>query len=361
MSEPGAGAAPVCRAADLQRFIEGVFARTGMSPHHARQVAEVLVWADLRGVDTHGAARVPRYIELIEAGDINAQPAMHQRDTGAAAVLIEADRAPGPVAMIHAMEAAEQRARHAGIGMAVVRATTHTAALGYYTRTAALHGMVGIAFSSSQPNMVYHGAAAPGVSTSPLSIGAPGGPGGPVVLDFGAGVVSAGRLVQARKLGQPLPLGWALDAQGRPTTDASRARAPLPMAGPKGAGLSLMIELMSSLLAANPLLAETLEGTPLGSHHRQNAAAIAIDVARFVDAQTFCREVERLARDLKALPRADPQQEILLPGERGDAVHEHRVTHGIPVAAPVLQELLALAQRLGVPPLPVHAAGSAPG
>jgi LDH2 family malate/lactate/ureidoglycolate dehydrogenase len=354
-AEPKNPALVLSAAEPLRRFVHDVFVRVGMTSDHAQIVAEVLVWANLRGVDTHGVTRLPRYVELIELGDINPKPAITQREVGAAAALVLADRAAGPVAMMHAMRESLRGARQAGIGLALVRGTTHTAALGYYTRHAAREGAAAIAFSSSQPNMVYHGARAPGVATSPLSIAVPGGKHGPVVLDFGSGVVSAGRLVQARKLGQPIPLGWALDKSGQPTTDPAQAHVPLPIAGPKGSGLSLMIELLSSVLATNPLLAETLEKTELGRHHRQNAATIAIDIARFTDPAIFASEVERLARDLKALPRALPDQEILLPGEHGDRILAQRSLGGIPIPAPVFGELRALAERLGVALFPTEA------
>jgi len=335
-------------AEDLRILIEAIFRRSGLSPQHAATVADVLLWADLRGIDTHGATRVPRYVDLIERGDMNPAPVLSTRNAGAAAVLLEADRAPGPVAMVRGMDQAIHCARAGGIGLTIVRATTHTAALGYYTCRAAAHNMIGIAFCASQPNMIYHGARSPGVSTSPLSIAVPAGSGEPLVLDFGAGVVSVGRLMQARKLGQPIPPGWALDGAGQPTTDAARAAAPLPMAGPKGAGLALMVELVTSLLAANPLLAEALEGTAPGARHGQNAAAIAIDIARFVEPQAFAQQASRLVCDLKALPRADPAEEIRMPGERGARERRERLQAGIPLPQPVYRELRELANRLGV-------------
>src|SRR5262245_1078056 len=195
----------------------------GMSGEHAATVAEVVVWANLRGVDSHGVTRVPRYVEWIEAGFLNPRPQIRVATETAASVVIEADRAAGPVAMTAAMEAATRKAREAGVGMALVRATTHTAALGYYTQTAARNGMAAVAIAGSIPNMAYHGASAAGVSTSPISIAVPGGGGGPIVLDMATGIVSFGRLAQARRNAEPIPDGWALDNAGQPTTDPQQA------------------------------------------------------------------------------------------------------------------------------------------
>src|SRR5436309_12920755 len=255
-----AAQAPLTAPAEgLKRFATHVFVRAGMPESDAAVVAEVLVWANLRGVDTHGVMRVPRYVDLIETGDMNPRPAMAVRTETAASVLIEADRAAGPVAMTRATAEALRKARDAGVGLALVRATTHTAALGYYTLMAAQEGMAAIALAASGPFMAYHGTRAAGVSTNPISIAVPGGERGPVVLDMSTGVVARGKLVQARKTNQTIPAGWALDRDGNPTTDPQAALIPLPLGGPKGSGLSLLIELITSLLVSDPIIASALE------------------------------------------------------------------------------------------------------
>jgi LDH2 family malate/lactate/ureidoglycolate dehydrogenase len=333
-------------AGELTRFATDIFAHAGLPRADAGVVAEVLVWANLRGVDTHGVMRVPRYIDLIENGDMNPEPAIRIRTETPASVLIEADRAAGPVAMMRAVSEAVRKARGAGVGLALVRATTHTAALGYYTLAIARERMAGIALAGSWPNVVYHGARAAGVSTSPISIAVPGGE--PVVLDMATSLVSMGKLNQAKKLGKPIPEGWALDGEGNPTTDPQAAQTPLPMAGAKGSGLSFMVECLASLIASNPLLAESLEGTLEGGRHRQNGFVLAIDLAQFGDPESFAREVDRLVKALKALPHAANTDEILMPGERGRRTLEQRTREGIPLARAVHEELQAIAARLGV-------------
>jgi len=337
----------------LGSFATEIFVRTGMPKTDAAVVAEVLVWANLRGVDTHGIMRVPRYVDLIESGDMNPRPAIRIRTETPASVLIEADRAAGPVAMTRAATEAMRKARAAGVGLALARATTHTAALGYYTLAIAREGMAAIALAGSWPNVVYHGSRAAGVSTSPISIAVPGGE--PVVLDMATSVVSMGKLNQAKRAGDPIPAGWAIDAQGNPTTDPQAAQIPLPMAGPKGSGLSFMVECLASLIASNPLLAESLEDTPEGRRHRQNGFILAIDLAQFGDPQAFKREVDRLVKSLKALPVDEAAGEILMPGERGRRTLERRTREGIPIPRAVCDELGALARRLGVAMFPFSA------
>ena len=331
-------------AGRLEEWVARVFEKGGMPQADAQTVARVLVWANLRGIDTHGVVRVPRYMEWLRSGELNARPSMTTRNEAAACVVLEADRAAGPISMVKGTDLCIEKARSAGIGICLVRGTTHTAALGYYTHRAAQAGMAAIAFSASGPNMAYHGARAAGVSTAPLAIAVPGED-GPVALDMASGVVSLGRLAQARRNKETLQEGCALDAQGLPTTDPHKARLPLPLGGAKGSGLSLMIECLASLLAANPLLAEVLEGTPQGRLHRQNGAVIALDIARFVEPRQFAQEAKRLARAIKALP-PQPGAEILLPGERGARAAAQRGRDGIPLPGPVLEELRALARSL---------------
>jgi ureidoglycolate dehydrogenase (NAD+) len=250
--------------------------------------------------------------------------------------------------MTAAVHHAVRKARDAGAGLVFVRATTHTAALGYYTLIAAREGMAGLAFAASTPLMAYHGARVAGVSTTPISIALPGGEDAPLVLDMSSAVIPMGKLVQARRTGDPLPDGAVLDAEGRPTTDARRAVTPLPLGGPKGSGLALMVECLTSLVLQNPIAAEVLEGTAQGKRHRQNCLALAIDVARFGDPRAFQREARRLIGVLKALPRAAGVDEILMPGERGHRTLARRTRDGIPIPPAVIAELAKTAGDLGV-------------
>src|SRR5207302_11334409 len=155
------------------------------------------------------------------------------------------------------------------------------------------------------------------------------------------------RVAKARRGGEARAPDVGLDAEGNPATDARAARLPLPLGGAKGAGLALLIECMTSLIVGNPLLAEAREGTPAGRKHSQNGAVIAVDIERFIELPRFRGEATRLARALKALP-PQPGMEILLPGERGHRVAAQRRADGIPLPAPVEEELRALARAMGV-------------
>jgi LDH2 family malate/lactate/ureidoglycolate dehydrogenase len=323
-----------------------------MSDENARITADVLVWADLRGADTHGVARIPRYVEMIEAEEMNPKPAMRVRKETAASVLIDADRAAGPVAMASAMSAAVRKARDVGVGVALVRATTQTASLGYYTEAAAREGMAAIALAGPGRALDTRGARAPAGSPGPNSIAVPGGDGGPVVLDVGSAVVALGRLLQNRKAERRNLWGRGLYRGGYPTVNTREAPGPLSLGGPKRLGVSLLIHCVSSMVVARPLLGRSLEGGARGGLRAQNGLAIAIDVARFCDPATFGREVGRLANVLRGLAHDPRVDEILAPGAPRNRTLERRSRDGIPIPHAIVDKLKVLAERLGVPMFP---------
>lgn len=335
-------------ADDLERFACGLFVAAGLPEDWAAAEAEVLVWADLRGVGSHGCFRIPMYLRWMGHGERTgtADIRVVQR-TGATAVM-DGDKGPGLYIMRKAMALAVEIAREHAIGWVVVRKTTHTGPMGFYAREAAEAGFIGITACASRPLMAYHGTRTPVLGTSPLAIGVPRAGHPPVVLDMSSAAIPFGRLAQARQAGTPLPEGVALDSAGRPTTDANAATISLPLAGPKGSGLGLMIECLTSLLGGYPLTAPSLEETLEASFSVQNGLAAAIDPTAFVGAEAFAQEVDRLARAIAAEPPAAGVDEILMPGERGDREAARRRAEGVPLAAATWEQLVAAAGRLGV-------------
>lgn len=341
----------------LRGFAVAVLERAGLPAAQAGTVADALLWAEARGVDTHGVSRLPFYASLLASGEMvgGAQPGVVRRLP--AVVVLDGGGCAGAVGMAAAVHEAIEAARAAGIGLALIRRTTHTGALGCHTARVAQAGLVGIAGAASGPMMAYHQAAAAGVSTAPLSIAAPGArPGAPIVFDMASGVVSMGRLLQARAAGEPLPTGWALDAQGWPTTDAAAATTPLPLGGPKGSGLALMLEMVASLLALAPILAPALAQAPGARRHTQNAFVIAIDVAQVTGSvPDYHALAAELVQAIHALPPA-AGTEVLLPGERGARAAARSEVEGVAIASATSAALSALAARLDLP-LPWAAAG----
>ncbi len=334
--------------ASLRDFATALFEAKGLPANHAALIARVLVWSNLRGVDSHGVLRIPGYLARVDNGLNNPTPNLALTvDTPAAAVL-EADRSFGQVALDRAMKIAIEKASDCGVGLCLIRKTTHMGAIGYFTLEAAAEGMAGIAIAASRPNMAYPGARVAGISTSPIAIAVPGGKHAPLMLDMATATASMGKIQLARDTGEPLGEGWAVDADGNPTTDATKASIPTALGGPKGGGLALMFECLSSLMVGNPLIAPFVEGKTDGKPHMQNGFAMAIDIARFTDVGGYVAEIDRLVDAVKGLPKADGSSEILVPGERGDAVLERRRVDGIPLPAGTWKRLEEVAAPLGV-------------
>lgn len=344
--------------APLHGFAVAVLQRAGLPADQAARVADSLLWAEARGVDTHGVSRLPFYAGLLASGEMagGAEPRLVRRLPAVA--VLDGGGCAGAVGMAAATRHAIELAAAGGIGLALLRGTTHTGALGCHTTRIAQAGMVGLAGAASGPMMAYHQAAAAGVSTAPLSIAAPGGrPDAPIVFDMASGIVSMGRLLQARAAGEALPAGWALDAAGRPTTDAAAATTPLPLGGAKGSGLALMLEVLASLLTLAPILAPSLAQAPGERRHTQNAFVIAIDIAQVAGVADYTALAAELAAAIHALPPA-AGAEVLLPGERGARAAARSAQDGVLLAPPTVAALTALAARLGVQP--PWGAGAAP-
>ena len=245
------------------------------------------------------------------------------------------------------MKCAIERARQTTIGAAWVRNSTHSGALAYYAMMALEAGMAALVLNATRPLMAAHGGQTPMLGTSPLCLAVPGGE-SPLILDMAASSIALGSIMRARATGQALPQGTALDEAGRATTDAGAAQTILPMAGPKGSGLALMIEALTSLVLANPLLTSEMGRSAATGDMKQNALCVAIDVRQIADVGEVRAHVGELIAALKAQPRAGGVPEILMPGERADRTWRERTQNGIPIPAKTWAALGEVAERFGL-------------
>lgn len=332
----------------LKQFSQEVFTRVGFTPEGAEVQADVLVWANLRGVDSHGVLRIPWYVELVDKGQMKPRPNIQIQKETPATLLIDADFAPGPMVTLLAMKRVMEKARQVGIGWALIRNTMHQGAMGYYSLMAAKEGMAGITFVCNPPNMAPHGARAVGVHNSPIAISVPGKRHRPLILDMATSVAAGGKLSLAIDKGVSIPEGWALDKEGKPTTDPKVAAILMPAGAYKGSGLALMFECLSSLFMGNPLLIPALQGKPGATNHRQNSVVAAVNIGTFTDVEDYTAHVDTLIDELKALPSAEGVKEVLVPGEPEDKVHEERLRLGIPLPEGTVRNLRGVAERFGV-------------
>ncbi|MER5177666.1 Ldh family oxidoreductase [Streptomyces sp. NPDC002896] len=335
-------------AGDLRTFAAALLEKGGLSPERARTTADVFVWAALRGVESHGIARVPAYLDLLAKGVANAGADIKVESATPAAAVLDADRAPGPVALTAAAEEAVTRARTTGIAAVGVRRTVHTGAIGYYVSKIAEQDLVGIGYVAGMPNMGYTGVKGAAVATSPLAIAVPAESHAPLLLDMATATIALGKIRQAKASGTPLPEGAAATEDGTPTTDPEKAVMPLPLGGAKGSGMSLAFELLTSVLVGAPIFSAFHSDDPQGRKHRQNALLIALDPAAFGGTDGFTAAVDTTLSTLKGLPAADGAAGVFYPGERSAALAEERGAKGVPVAPKVWRDLTERAEELGV-------------
>ncbi len=350
----------------LNDFTKEVFVRAGMPPEGAEAEASALIWANLRGVDSHGVLRIPWYVENVDTGVMNPKPNIQIVKETPATLVIEADRAFGPVVTIFAVNLVIEKAKKIGIGWALIRNLTHQGALGYYSQMVAKKDMAGIVFVCNPPNMAPHGARVPGVHNSPIAISVPAKRYHPLNLDMATSVVAGGKLWLAVDKGVPIPEGWALDKNGNPTTDPKQAATLLPFGGPKGSGLALMFECLSSVMAGNPLLEPALLGKKVKPRsqddkpavigerlsyvprHIQNSVVAAIDISTFTDVEGYKEHIDNLIDGIKALPKAKGFSEIFVPGEPEERTFDERSRNGIPLPEGTVRNLHSIAERFSV-------------
>ena len=343
---------------DLHDFIRRLFVGIGMPEDHAVQEADALMWANLRGVDSHGVARVPWYIENTKTDVMNANPSIEVKVDTPAIALIEADRAFGPIVTNMAADMAVEKARAVGIGWVLIRNHTHQGAMGPYVQRVSKQDMAGLMFACARPNMVPYGARVAGLNNSPFSLSVPAKRHPSLLLDMATSLVALGKVIVARDRGDEIPAEWGLDENGKPTTDPSTLAALMPVAGPKGSGMALLFECMGSIMSSNPLILPVLAGE-VGSTsktgnvgrmatHNQNSVIAAIDIAHFIDIEQYKAEVDSLIDRLKEPPKAKGFDEIIMPGERAQRCYDVRVKDGIPLPSGTIEALRNAASGVGV-------------
>ena len=312
----------IVAAPALAQWTAGVLAALGVSAADAELVADTLVQADLRGVHSHGVQRIPGYVQQLQAGTIvaDAQPEVVHR-TASTAVL-DAHHAMGQVAAHAAMRLALESAAEVGQGAVAIRNSTHCGALAYFAMMAPPAGCIGFAATNAGMNMLPWGGQVKMVGNNPLAYAIPTGRGFPLVLDMATSVVAGGKLDVAILRGEAIPVGWALGPDGQPATDPAVARAGslLPIGGPKGYGLAVVLDILSGVLAGGRFGGRL--GAAGSSHFVQ---ALRIDA--FTPAAEFLERMGALVDQIHDCPRA-PERGSYLPTGRNRARAECAASRG---------------------------------
>ncbi|CAL8981315.1 putative oxidoreductase YjmC [Rhodoplanes serenus] len=308
----------------LLAFCIAVYARLGLAEDDARLCADTLVQADLWGHQSHGVLRLPWYAARLKSGVCAAAARPEIVVDGGALAVIDGHDAMGQVVAAQAMQEAIGRAGRHGIGAVAVRNSNHFGTAMYFTLMAPPQGSIGFLSTNASPAMAPWGGREKAVGTNPWSWAAPAGRHPPLVLDIANTGVARGKIYLARQEGRPIPEGWAITADGRPTTDPTEAIAGviLPMAQHKGYGIALVMDVLSGVLTGSAFGAD-VHG-PYQDRARSGAGhlAIAIDIAAIQPRADFDARMEALIASLKRVPTAQGFDEVHYPGEieaRADA------------------------------------------
>ncbi len=331
----------VVRAEALAAFCADVLRRAGMDGAEAKLVAESLVEADLRGIYSHGVVRLWLYERRLRKGLIRSKPTMTYTRTGPATAILAGGHGAGQVIGTRAMTEAIALARDAGVGCVAVTESNHFGIAAYFTMQALKHDMIGFAVCHADSLVAPYGAAKPFFGTNPLSIAIPAGEEDPFVLDMATSVAPVGKVTSAKAAGKPIPSGWAIDAEGNPTTDPAAALegSLLPVGTYKGYGLSMAVEVFSALLGGSPFGPHV--PVPFTIADIQNLGQFfgALDLRRFCDPAAFKARMDQMIREVKRLPRAPGFEEILVAGEPEARCRKERLREGIPLTEEAVQVL----------------------
>lgn len=334
----------------LAGFVAAVLGDAGCDDAGARIVADCLVQSDLWGIGSHGVMRLADYVGRLKSGAMNPRPVLRRAKSAAGLEVLDADNGPGFIAARAGMARAMEIAREGNIAAVGVINSNHCGAAALYARMACDAGMVGVAMSNVAPNMVAPGGSQPLTGNNPIAIAVPTFAEFPFVLDISLSAVAGGKLLAAARNGEPIPLGWATDRDGRPTTDAKAGFEGylLPMGGHKGLGLSLAVDILCGLVTGGAF-----------QHHLKSMYRFPDDPSRtahlmlvinplaLMDQVSLRTRFAEFIRTLKQSPRWDGG-ENLLPGEIEHRAEAERRRTGIPLPASVHESLLRLGEAAGL-------------
>ena len=348
------------QAADVKRFVVRMMERVNVPTRDAQTVADVLLSADLRGIDSHGVARLRRYVDGVQEGLMKARPDIRIEHESPCSAAIDAGGALGQVVGKRAMTMAIEKAAKSGIGAVSVRDSNHYGIAGYYSMMALEHDMIGISMTNARARVVPTFARTGFFGTNPISVAVPAGQELPWVLDMATSVVPEGKVEVYNRLDKALPEGWVVDEGSKPNTDAAdaikmlrtdRLGGILPIGGfgetfggHKGYGLGLLVDILCGVLSGADYGLKISIATSKNLGHF--FAAMRVDL--FQSVESFKSEMDAMVRSLKDLPKADEYDRIWVHGEKEYEHYGERAKLGIPLHPRVVADLHKLAEEYDI-------------
>ncbi len=334
---------------DLYRFTIECFVKVGVPISDAELIADHLVLANLRGVDSHGVIRIPYYIEGIRMGYVKAKSEIKIVREGGGTALIDGCGGLGIPVAVRATDIAIDKAKAIGIAAVAVKNLGHVGMLAYYTLRIAKNNLIGLATVNGPPFVAPWGGAQKIFGTNPLSIAFPSHD-KPIVIDMATSAIASFKLKLAAMKGEKIPEGIALTKDGKPTTNPEEAYEGilLPFGGYKGYAISLVVEILSAIVSGGALS----KYVPRHPSTQGGFFVLAINPMAFRDYSGYLADIKDLIHTIKTCPPAQGFTEVLIPGEPEDRNYSTRIRDGIPIDLETWRILTELAKELGVEPPP---------
>jgi ureidoglycolate dehydrogenase (NAD+) len=336
----------------LKAFCIAAMLRCGLRESDAGTTAEVLTTTDTWGVHTHGTRQLRQLMKNVRQGRLKPEATPQVVDQGPSWAIIDGHYAMPMVTSWQAMTMAMQKARASGVAYVGVRHSSHFGAAGYYAVMAAQADMIGLSTCNVDPCMTVPGARGKVLGTNPIAYAVPAGEEKPVWLDIATSTVAATKVFAAKAIGKTIPDNWLVDDDGVPTTDPRgypERGALLPMAGHKGYGLAVLVEVLAGVLTGAAVMSQVkswVEDTPEPTN--EGHAFVAIDVGRIMPIQDFKARMDHLIREIRGAPKAKGADRIYLPGEMEWERRALALERGIPLPEHVTMNLAGLAEDVGL-------------
>jgi LDH2 family malate/lactate/ureidoglycolate dehydrogenase len=338
-------------AQQLNDFVERILIAAGLPADKAGLVADAIVAANVRGVDTHGIHLLPYYIDQLRVGNIRVETNGRVISESGACLLYDGEHGVGHcISEICCRHAVRLASLH-GIGMVVARRSNHFGAAAFWGLRISGSGMIGVVMCNASPSVPPWQGRTGRLGTNPICVSVPSTGAGGWLLDMATTRVALNAIVKAAAAGEPsIPMGWAMDSDGIPTTDTQKAVKGLlmPLGGYKGSGLGMMVEILCAVLSGGAM------STEVGGIHIKNRPAnasqafLAIDITRFLPLEEFQTRMEHLVKCVKSAAPAFGYDEILVAGDPEWRAESQRLKDGIPVDDTLWNRVTTLAGELGV-------------
>lgn len=331
-------------------FVRACLIKAGLKEEDAALVSRSLVESNLRGIDSHGVARLPHYLNRIRHGSIKPRPNIQVFKHAPALARVDGDHGMGQLAMQRATEEAIALGRDSGAGWVAVENSTHCGALAFYGLQIAKANMIALVFTHSDSMVVPHGARHAFCGTNPLCLAAPGENGADLCLDMATSIVPWNTISNAAIEEVSIPDDWAVDAEGVATTNPKKVRGVRPFGEYKGSGLGLMIDVFCSFLLGTPYgpHISAMYGDP-SAKRLLGGLVGAIDISRFRTAEEFRGTVASLMEQWNAQARANADEPVLYPGQPEMITRRERLANGIPLGVHLVELFTGIGAELDVP------------